>query len=210
MKLYTFHVAPNPTRVRLYLAEKKHAGADLGVEEVLVDLRNNEQNSEEHERRNPQKRLPVLETDEGVYLTESLPIVQYLEELHPDPPMIGTSPLERAQTLTVERIAEQGVLYPIARIVHATNSPIGLPPNPAVAELFQEVLLPPLELLNQRLSDGRPFLMGDNPTIADCTLQAGLQFGRMGKVEPDPSLQHLARWNTAYRERPAAKDVLML
>ncbi len=210
MKLYTFYVAPNPTKVRLYLAEKKHGGTDLGVEEVLVDFRKKEQNSEEHRARNPQQRLPVLEIDDGVYLTESLPIMLYLEELYPDPPMIGRTPLERAQTLTVERIAEQGVLYPMARIVHSTNSPLGLPPNPAVAELFREAMVQPLELLDQRLSDGRPFLMGDTPTIADCTLQAGLQFGRMGKIEPDASLQHLGRWNAAFRERPSSQDVLML
>lgn len=210
MKLYTFYVAPNPTKVRLYLAEKKHGGTDIGVEEVVVDFRENEQNSDEHRARNPQARLPVLETDDGVYLTESLPMMQYLEELYPDPPMIGRTPLERAQTLTVERIAEQGVLYPIARIVHATESPLGLPPNPAVAELFREALVQPLELLDQRLSDGRPFLMGNEPTIADCTLQAGLQFGRMGKLEPDPSLENLARWNAAFRERPSSKEVLML
>lgn len=209
MKLYVFPVAPNPTKVRLYVAEKRLAGARLDVEEVMVDLREGEQNRPEHLARNPQGRLPVLEIEERVFLTESLPIMQYLEELYPEPPMIGSTPLERAQTLSVERIAEQGVLYPIARVIHATDSPLGLPSNPAVAELFRDVMIKPLELLDQRLSDGRPFLMGASPTIADCTLQAGLHFGRMKKIEPDPSLKHLARWDAAYRERPAAKEVLI-
>ncbi len=210
MKLFMFPVAPNPTKVRLYLAEKKLAGVDLGVEQVMVDFREKQQKSPEHLARNPQGKLPVLAVEDGVYLTESLPIILFLEELHPDPPMIGCTSLERAQTLSVERLAEQGVLYCMARIVHATSSPLGLPPNPQVAEHFRAALPEALQLLDDRLSDGRPFLMGDRPTVADCTLEAGLQFGRMGKIALDPSYEHLSRWNEAFRTRPSSKEVLVL
>ena len=85
MKLYYFPVAPNPTRVRIYLAEK---GTE--VEQVLVDLRKGEQSSRsEHLERNPFGNLPVLELDDGRFLTESLAIMELFEELYPDPPMLG-------------------------------------------------------------------------------------------------------------------------
>lgn len=61
-----------------------------------------------------------------------------------------------------------------------------------------------------RLSDGRAFLMGNSPTIADVTLAAGLQMGRMKQLEPEPSLGRFARWSAASRERPAAQQVLLL
>jgi glutathione S-transferase len=210
VKLYVFPVAPNPTRLRLYLAEKRAAGARFELEEITVDLRNMEQRSAAHLARNPLGKLPVLETSEGVFLTESLAIIEYLEELVPEPPMLGTTPIERACARELERIVELGVLRPIAEIVHATASPLGLPPNPAVAEHFRQSLPNALELLEERLSDGRPLLMGDRPSIADCSLAAAFQFGRVAKVEIDASFANLARWETAFRERPSAAQVLVL
>ena len=141
MKLYFFPVAPNPTRVRLYLAEKAESGARIPLDEVAVNLRQGEHRRPEHLARNPFGRLPVLELDDGRHLLESLAIIEYLEDLHPSPPMIGREPLERARVRELERIAELGVLQPVARIVHATNSPLGLPPNPGVAEHFRGCLL---------------------------------------------------------------------
>lgn len=209
MKLYCFPVAPNPTRVRLYLAEKEAAGAKLPVTEVSVDLTRGEQRSPEHRERNPLGRLPVLELDDGSFLTESLTIIEYLEELHPEPPLIGADPLERARVRELERIAETGVLLSVAMVVHATNSPLGMEPRPQVAEFFGERLPASLGVLETRLSDGRPYLAGERPTIADCTLAAALQFGRFGKVELALPA-HLGRWDARYREREAAKRVLVL
>lgn len=210
MKLYSFPVAPNPTRLRLYLAEKRQAGSELDIEEVTVNLREQEQCSAEHLKRNPLAKLPVLEIEVGVYLTESLAIIEYLEELVPEPPMIGTTPLARARTRELERIIEIGVLRPIAEIVHATASPLGLPPNPAVAEHFRAVLPRNLAIVEERLRDGRPLLMGDQPSIADCTLAAALQFGRLAKVEIGPEYENIVRWDLAFRERLSAKQVLVL
>jgi glutathione S-transferase len=210
MLLYVFPVAPNPTRVRLYLAEKQAAGAPIEIEQRNVNLREGQQRSPEHLARNPFGRLPVLELADGTHLTESLVIIQYLEELHPDPPLIGSDPLARARVRELERIAELGVLIPIARILHATRSPLGLPANPEVAAYFRAVLPAALEVLDARLSDGRPFVAGARPTIADCTLAAALQFARFGSVEIDPRFQALARWDRAYRDRPAARSVLSL
>ena len=205
-----FPVAPNPTKVRLYLAEKTAGGARIELDEVLVNLREGAQKSAEHLVRNPYGRLPVLELDDGSYISESLAIIEYLEETHPDPPMIGSDAPGRARVRALERELEFGVLSAVARIVHATNSPLGLPPNPAMAEPFRTVLGFTLEVLDARLADGRPFAAGSEPSIADCTLAAAFQFARAGGVEIDPGLKNVARWDRAYRERPSAKSVLVL
>jgi glutathione S-transferase len=198
MKLYCFPVAPNPTKVRVYLAEK-----GITIDEVLVSLPKGEHRSEENLRRNPMGQLPILELDDGSYLTESLPIIEYFEELHPDPPMIGREPLERARVRELERIAD-GVLSSIGRIIHATNSPLGLPPVPEIAEAARKQLPGPLTVLDTRMGD-RPFVAGDRPTIADCTLYAAFFFAGFGGVEIDPGHAHLARWYDSFSKRPSAE-----
>jgi glutathione S-transferase len=210
VKLYFFPVAPNPTKVRLYIEEKRAAGGRLDVVPEVVDLRSGEQKTPAHLARNPLGRLPVLELDDGSHLTESLPIIEYLEDACPEPPMIGRSPRERARVRELERIADLGVLVPCARIVHATKSPLGLPASPEVAALFRRILPEACKLLDERLSDGRPFLAGERATIADCTLAAALQFARFGGVEIDAGLEHLLRWDAAYRGRAPARAVLVL
>lgn len=208
MKLYFFPVAPNPTRVLLYLSLKEAAGAAIPVERVPVDLRKGEQKSPEHLARNPFGRLPVLELDDGTCLTESRAIMGYLEELYPEPNLVGASPKERAQVLEVERVAEQGVLYAAGRIVHAKTSPLGLPPNPAIVEFYAPRLAKSLEVLEAWMSDGRPFLAGARPTVADCTMLAGLDFGHLAKLSLDPSLQRLCAWERRFRERPEVAKVV--
>ena len=205
-----FPVAPNPTKVRLYLAEKAEGGSPIALEQVAVNLREGEQKSAEHRARHPLGKLPVLELDDGTALFESLAIIEYLEELHPEPPMIGSDAVSRANVRALERLADLGVLIAVARTVHATNSPLGLPANPAVADASRAMLPDALGVLDRALADGRPFVAGERPSIADCTLAAALQFARLGKVEIDPAFANVARWDAAYRERPPAQDVLVL
>ena len=106
MKLYDFAGAPNPKKVRVYLAEK---GITVPTEQVNIVT--GENRTPEFLKKNPFGTLPVLELDDGSYLTESLAIMEYFEELHPEPPMIGTAPLERARVRELERIADLGVSY---------------------------------------------------------------------------------------------------
>ncbi|MBW2286645.1 MAG: glutathione S-transferase family protein [Deltaproteobacteria bacterium] len=208
MILHFFPVAPNPTKVRLYIAEKEADGATLGIDESLVNLQSGDQKSPEHLARNPLGKLPALELDDGSCVIESLAIIEFLEELHPEPAMIGRNPRERARVRELERICDLGVLVPIARTVHATRSPLGLPPSPEIAENAREALKRPLQLLDDYLADGRSFVAGSQPTIADCTLAAALQFGRFGEVALDPSLENLHAWDRRFRERPSARAVL--
>jgi glutathione S-transferase len=208
--LHFFPVAPNPTKVRLYIAEKEAGGAALGVDESLVNLPSGEQNSPAHLARNPLGKLPALELDDGSYVVESLAIIEFLEELHPEPAMIGRDPRERARVRELERICDLGVLLSIGRWVHATRSPLGLPASPEIAENAREALKRPLQLLDSCLADGRTFVAGSQPTVADCTLAAALQFGRFGEFALDPSLENLHAWDRRYRERPAVKTVLVV
>lgn len=209
MKLFYFPVAPNPTRVRLYLAEKAAAGRPIELAQELVNLPRGEARSPEHLARNPLGKLPVLELDDGAFLTESVAIVEYLEELQPEPSLLGRSALERARRRELDRIAELAVLSPVARAVHATKSPLGLPPNPAVAEHALAALPEGLAVLEARLADGRPCLAGDEVSFADCTLAAALQFARFGGVVLPAGLPRLAAWDERFRGRPAARDVLV-
>ena len=212
MKLYTFPVAPNPTKVRLYLAEKAALGCRVPVEEIPVNLVEREQRSAAHLARNPFGTLPVLELDSGTVLLESLVIIDHLEALFPAPSMFGDGLEQRSIARQLERIADLGVLLPVGAVVHATNSPVGYPPNPAVAEHSRQRWKQPLRYLEAQLADGRPFLAGDRVTVADCTLAAALQFGRFRKIEPLAEGEHprLAAWDASYRARETAKSVLVV
>jgi len=195
MKLYTFPPAPNPARVGFYLREK-----GIEVDTVLLDFTKGEQNSPEHLARNPAGAVPVLELDDGTFLTESLAIIEYLEELYPEPPMIGTDPLRRARTREAERDIEFCVMLRIIRYVHAHKSPLGLPPNPAVAEQELTRLPNGLNRVETRL-EGNEFVMGAAPSIADCTLLAALNFGRFADLDPGSEYPNIGAWFERYALR---------
>ena len=208
MNLYITPVAPNPTRVRLYVAEKNAGGADINLNEVRINLLKGEQNAADHLARNAFGRVPVLELADGNFLGESLVIVEYLEECYPEPAMIGRTPQERARVRELERIAEMGVLGPVARIVHATNSPLGIEPDPGIAAYFRGPLEKTLGVLERTLCDGRPFVAGDACSIADCTLQAAFQFARFADLDAYSKFENLRCWDEGYRARPSVSTVL--
>jgi glutathione S-transferase len=211
MKLHMFPFAPNAAKVRLYLAEKAEAGCPIEVEEVLVNLREGGQKTPEYLALNPLSAVPALEFEDGRVLHESLAIIDYFEELHPEPSMWGVGPYERSYARQIERIADIDGLISIARQIHATNSPLGLPANPDVAE-FHRLRWEEKgrSFLESVLSDGRPFLAGDSVTVADCTLQAILQFARVMKLDVLEGAPLLAEWSDRIRERPAAKATILL
>jgi glutathione S-transferase len=209
MKLYCVGIAPNPTKVMLYVAEKCAAGAAIELEQVTVKLMAGEQNGAAHRARTPFASVPVLEISSGDYIIESLAIMEYLEELHPTPDMLGATPRERARQRELERIADGRVLTPLARCIHATKSPIGLPPSEDIAAASRKTFTGGFGYFDSLLADGRPFIAGDRVTFSDCTLAAGLQFGRFAGIEADAALVHLHRWDHAYRQREAARTVLL-
>ena len=202
MKLYYFPIAPNPTRVRICLGEK--AIDDLEME--LVSFVEEQQKSEVHRKRNPLCKVPVLELNNGSFLTESTAIIEYLEELHPDPPMIGTTPKERAKVRELDRLADIGVLISFARTVHAMKSPLGRPPCPEVAKHAMGGVPDVLAILDRRLEQ-HAFLGGDSPCIADCTLRAAYGFAEFGGIEVPSGFTQIDRWRKAMDERPSVKNL---
>ena len=210
MKLYWFQVAPNPTRVRLYVAEKKAGGAGIELDDVVIKLPKGEQKKPEFKALNPFGALPVLELDDGSTIIESLAIIDYLEELHPAPALWGEDLRSRARAREIERIVEQRLLNPLTRYIHATNSPLGLPPNPAVAEQAAAGWPSALAYLEDLLADGRDGLCGSSPTVGDCTLAAATQFARFAGVDllPEGRYPAISDWDTRFRARPAVAEVL--
>ena len=197
MKLHTFPLAPNPTKVEVFLKEK---GLDLARE--IVVLPKGEQHDPAFLARNPLGRVPVLELDDGEFVAESLPILEYLEELHPEPSMIGRTPLERLRIRSLERMIDTSILLPVGRLVHSTRSPLpGVEPNEGMAAWARTALVKPLALLDERgLTDETLFVVSADHGMApqavprsefpdDLPLREGMQL--MAQAE---SGQHIPIW----------------
>ncbi|MBI3767728.1 MAG: glutathione S-transferase family protein [Deltaproteobacteria bacterium] len=200
MKIYDFVGAPNPKRLRVYLAEK-----GIRVPYEPVNIVAGENRTPEFLKKNPLGGLPVLELDDGSYLTESLAITEYFEELNPKPPMLGTTPLERARVRELERIVELGVFNRIAVIFQNTHPFMAgrLKQSPDAAENARNVLANSVAVLDTMIG-ARPFVAGERPTVADCTLFAALEFGEFAQVPLDPARKNLTRWYTEFKKRPSA------
>ncbi len=201
MKIYDFAGAPNPKKLRVYLAEK-----GLSVPLEPIDVLSGQNRTPEFLRKNPLGGLPVLELDDGSCLTESLAIIEWFEEQHPEPPLIGRTPLERARTREAERICEFGVLGSVATIFQNTHPFFAqrVKQSADAAESARGRLHNALRVLNERLA-ATEFVAGSAPTIADCTLLAALDFAAFGGIEIPADYTHVHRWHTAFTQRPSAQ-----
>lgn len=208
MKLYMVPLAPNPTKVMLYIAERSQLGTEMGIEQIVVNTVKRRNREPEHLARNPFGTLPVLELDDGTYIIESLAIIEYLEDKFPDSSLLGDNAEARGRARDVERVVDIRVAIPMGSYGHAKNSPLGLPPDPELADRIEAGLQPPLDYLEALLGDGRPLLTGDRVSIADCTLQASLQFMRYVEADLFGNRPLLRAWDKRYRARPAAQKVL--
>ena len=198
MKLYDFPLAPTPRRLRVYLAEK-----GLEIPRIQVNLRLGEQREPEFLAKNPHGSLPVLELDDGTVLTESEAIIEYLEELHPEPSMLGRTPLERARVRRLERLCEIAVLFRVARYVHATLAPLpNAKPVPALADWARADLPRGLAVLEAEVGT---FVAGDRVTVADCTLFAAFEFARLADLKLEEGSPRLGAWYERFAMRPSAK-----
>jgi glutathione S-transferase len=199
MKLYDYD-APNPQKVRIYAAEK---GIDLPCEQVAVldhGLRTPEMLA-----KNPLAVVPFLELDDGQIIRESLAIIGYLEALYPEPPMLGSTPLERARIQELDRLVELGVMLEAANYVHNVMpffADLG-PQSSQAAEMAGNNFRKKLTVVNGEIGE-RPFVAGDRPTVADCTLCSTLDFAaKVGLVIPE-TLRNVLRWQREFAERPSA------
>lgn len=204
MKLHDFVGAPNPKKVRIYLAEK-----GITLPTAQVNIVTGENRTPEFLQKNPLGGLPMLELDDGSFLTESLAIIEYLEDLHPTPPMIGATPLDRARTRERERICELGVLLRVATIFQNTHPFMAgrLKQSADAADNAKNVLTGTLKTVDKLIGAG-PFVCGAKPTIADCTLWAAWEFAQFAGVplnEVEPGAKNVVRWAASFSERPSAR-----
>lgn len=200
MKLYDFAGAPNPRKVRVYLAEK---GIQVPTEQV--NLFSGDNRTPDFLRKNPMGGLPVLELDDGSHLPESLAIIEYFEELHPNPPMIGATPLERARVRALERVCEFNILARVGTIFQNTSPFFAgrLKQSPEAAENALNQLNANLAVLDSKIGS-KEFVAGDRPTIADCTLLAGVGFAEFAQVPIDAKYGNVHRWYESFKKRPSA------
>ena len=140
MKLYMVPLAPNPTKVMLYIAERQEMGATLDIEQIVVNTVKGRHKEPEHIARNPFGTVPTLELDDGSYITESLAIVEYLEIKVPDNPIYQGTPEERGHARDVERVVDIRLAGPMGTYGHAVNSPLGYPADPEKAAQLEKAL----------------------------------------------------------------------
>ena len=208
MKLYMVPLAPNPTKVMLYIAERAEMGTEMDIEQIVVNTVKGRHREPEHLARNPFGTVPVLELDDGSYLVESLAIIEYLEDRFPFSALLGEDAELRGRARDVERIIDLRIAGPMGSYGHAKNSPLGRPPDPELAQRMEDSVQVPLDYLESLLADGRPLLLGERVSIADCTLQASLQFLRYVEADLFGDRPLLRAWDERYRARPAAQKVL--
>ena len=208
MKLYMVPLAPNPTKVMLYIAEREELGVDMSIEQIVVNTVKGRHKEPEHLARNPFGTVPALELDDGTYLAESLAMIDFLEDKFPNNTMYQGTPEEKGKARDMERVIDLRLGGPMGAFGHATNSPLGRPPEPEKAAQYLESMQTPLNYLETLLGDGRPLLCGDHVNVADCTLQSFLQFTRFVEADVFGDRPLLRAWDARYRARPAAQAVL--
>lgn len=201
MKLYDSRRAPNPRRVRWFMAEK---GID-DIEIIDVDLLSGAHRTPEYVGRAGIAQAPALTMDDGTTITESLAICRYLEALHPEPNMFGRDPKETAVIEMWTRRAEMLVATPLMLAVrHGHPALAALETQvPEVAANNRQQGERALKLFDRRLAES-PWLAADRITIADGVLFIGMEFARLVKFAVPDELPHLAKWQAAMRERASA------
>ena len=202
MLLYHDPRAPNPRRVRMFLAEK-----GVAYDTIEVSIAASEHQTPEFRKKNPLALLPVLELADGKILRESMAICRYLEELHPDPNLLGTDAWERAQIEQWNRHAELELLIPIAQVFRNTNAFWNgrIKQSPEYGAIMRDVVGGRFDWLEGELAQ-RPYLAGPRFTVADISALCAIDFGKVSnlriKAETHPGL---AAWHARVSERPSAK-----
>jgi glutathione S-transferase len=209
MKFYDCATAPSPRRVRIFLAEK-----GVSIETMQVDLRNGEQFTPAFRAINPDCTVPALALDDGTVIADAVAICGYIEELHPDPPLIGSRPHERALVTALNRQIERDGFF--AAMDAFRNTAKGLKgralPGPHDYEQIPELALRGrarvehfFRAMDVRLKD-REFAAGNRYTIADIStlVLTDMAVGMVKLSIPD-DCQHMRRWHAAVSARPSAQ-----
>ena len=192
--------APNPRRVRIFLAEK---GIDLP--ETRVNMRERQHKSPEHKARNSLGQLPTLELDDGTTISESVSICRYLESLNPEPPLFGRTALEQAHIDMWIRRIEFQLMTPVGmfwRHAHPLTAAL-LTQYKEFGESNRANVLGVMAWLDRDLADGREYLAGDY-SVADIVAQSTFDFADFIGLETPAELTNLTAWRARVAARPSA------
>ncbi|QPC88002.1 glutathione S-transferase [Mesorhizobium sp. NBSH29] len=201
MKLFDGGRAPNPRRVRVFLAEK-----GIEVPLVPVDMGTFGHKDAELTQRNPLQRLPILELDDGTVLTESVAICRYFEALHPAPPMFGEGALGSAVVEMWNRRMELHLLMPVAqafRHIHPAMKEWEVPQIAEWGEANKPKALEFLAFFDRELAS-REFAAGDAYSIADITAMIAIDFMKPARITLPDGLSNVGRWYSDVKARPSA------
>ena len=199
MKLYDYQGAPNPRRVKIFLAEK-----DIEVEIVPTDMMKLEHKTDEFLKKNSSGKLPVLELDDGRCIAESVAICRYLEAIEPEPNLFGRDAFElgtieaRNRQLELELWTPIGISWRNGPIVGRLGRFQQLPDAKAQSD---EAVRDFYQRLDRELAEAE-YIAGDRFTVADITLLSAVDFaGDLVELKPDASLQQLWRWHALVSSR---------
>jgi glutathione S-transferase len=209
MKLYDFTLAPNPRRVRIFLAEK---GIEVPMEQI--NTREGAQFQPEYLAINPRGTVPAMVLDDGTVLTESVAICRYFEESHPEPALFGRSATEKAVIENWNRRAEIEGMNSVADALRNSQAmftdralvgaPNGVAQIPALAERGKAMLERWLGHLDQRLGETE-FIGGDTFSIADITAFISFETAKRIEFEVPTTYANVQRWLQAVQDRASAK-----
>jgi len=201
MKLYDGGRAPNPRRVRVFLAEK---GIEVPTEQV--DLGALQHKSAAFSRINPLQRVPVLVLDDGTVISESIAICRYFEGLHPEPPLFGRGARQTAHIEMWNRRLELNFLFPVAHVfrnTHPAMKEMEVPQVPAWAEANKPRIAEFLRILDREL-ENRPFVADDGYSVADITGLVALDLMKPAKLTLPHDCANVRRWQAEVSARPSA------
>jgi glutathione S-transferase len=201
MKILEEHRAPNPRRVRVFLAEK---GIEVPFEQV--DITTGAHKTGALAKLNPLERLPVLVLDDGTAISESMAICRYFEALKPEPSLFGQTPREIAGIEMWNRRAEINFLFPVAtcfRHTHPAMVQLEKPQIPAWAEANKPRIAEIIRIFDQRLNDTR-YLAGERFSVADITALVAADFMKVPRLTIPEDAVNFKRWHEEVRSRPSA------
>ena len=207
MKFYDCKTAPSPRRVRIFIAEK-----GMDIETVQVDLGGGEQFGEAFRKINADCVVPALELDDGTCISEVLAICSYLEELHPEPNLMGTNAAERASVLMWNTKIEQQGFMAIADAVRnvaerlknrAVTGPEPYAQIPELAERGRKRAAQFFQRLDGQLANST-FVAGDSYSIADISALVVTDFATRVKISLPDDAENLQRWYESVAGRPSA------
>ena len=198
---------PNPRALRMFLAEK---GIDL-PDRTEIDIMSGQNRAADYTPRNPGGQGPALELDNGLFLAETVAIMEYLEDKNPTPPLIGATPEDKAETRLWQRRIELGItenLYNGFRFAEGLDLfKDRMRTLPEAADGLKAIKNDKLAWLDG-LMNGKEWIVGDRFTVADIILYAALDFGASVGQAVDPSLKNVNGWFARVGERPSAAGSL--